>query len=237
MALKEVKLPRGLKLEEVIFVNDGSTDSTKARIQNAKIKFDKKFKIKVKLISYKKNMGKGYAVKQGMLKSNSDYTLFFDADISTPLLEITKFYKEIKKGTDVIIGTRKNGKSTVVNHQPFFREILGRGFTKLSQVILGSKTTDFTCGFKAFSQKGKEEIFIKTKIYGWGFDAETIFLAEKLGFKTKEIPVTWSDDKQTKVKLYKAIPQTLFELLKILWAHKASNLIFNPFQTIIARFA
>ena len=73
-ALKRVKLPLGLKLSEVIFVNDGSTDQTKAKINRFRMK-NKKI-ASIKLISYEKNMGKGFAVKQGMLASDADYTLF-----------------------------------------------------------------------------------------------------------------------------------------------------------------
>ena len=117
----------GLKLEKVIFVDDGSKDNTEFKIQSLKLKIERRLKTRIKIISYKKNRGKGYAIKKGMLASKSDYTLMFDADMSTSITELKKFLPFMKKEVDVIIGTRKNGQSTVTKHQPLYRELLGRG--------------------------------------------------------------------------------------------------------------
>jgi len=227
-ALESFIAPEALRLQEVIFVNDGSNDNTKSIIQSSKLKIEKKLKARIKIVSYSKNQGKGYAVKQGMLASNSDYTLFFDADMSTPLSELKKFMPFIKEGTDVIIGTRKNGKSTVLIHQPKLREFLGKGFTLLTQKILRLSVSDFTCGFKAFSKNAKDQIFKKSIIKRWGYDAEIIFLAEKLNFSIAEKSVTWSNDNDTKVKIYKAIPETFMELFLIYWKHE-----IKPFMLFI----
>ncbi len=223
-ALLNLKLPSQLKLEEVIFVNDGSTDKTKLKIESSKLKIEQKLKTKVQLISYEKNQGKGFAVKTGMLASTSEYSIFFDADISTPLSELQKLVSLMEKGTDVIVGTRKNGKSTVLIHQPKVRELLGRGFTQITKLALGLSGTDFTCGFKAFSKRAKDGIFTQSRISGWSYDAEIIFLAQKLNLSIKEKSVIWSNDKNTKVKLYKAIPQSFLDLATIQWYFS-----FKPF--------
>lgn len=205
----------GLKLEKVIFVDDGSKDETKQEIKNQKLKIEKRLKAKIKIISYSKNRGKGYAIKQGMLASKSDYTLMFDADMSTSLSQLRKFLPFIKKDVDVIIGTRKNGQSTVVKHQPLYRELLGRGFTLLSNIILDTWVTDFTCGFKAFSKFAKNRIFANTIIDRWSYDAEIIYLAKKMNFPLQEKAVVWKNDPRTKVNLLKDLPETLADLIKI----------------------
>jgi len=220
------KLFGGLKLEKVIFVDDGSTDRSKLIVESGKLKVKKA----VKLISYHPNKGKGYAVKRGMMESDSDYTLFFDADISTPLSELNKFIKYFENKIDVIVGTRKNGKSTVVRHQPLFREFLGRGFTLLTQIILRLNISDFTCGFKAFSRQSKEKIFSEAKIQKWGYDAEILYIAKKFGFSIAEKSVIWANDERTKVNLLKDIPYTLFELGKINWIHAIKPEIIYTFN-------
>ena len=224
-ALKRVKLPLGLKLSEVIFVNDGSTDQTKAKINRFRMK-NKKI-ASIKLISYEKNMGKGFAVKQGMLASDADYTLFFDADMSTPLSELNKFMPLMNNGDDVIFGTRKNGHSTVIKHQPLYRELMGKVFTQMTKTILGLSVTDFTCGFKAFSRQATQKIFSRSIINGWGYDAEIAFLAKKNGFEIFEKPIIWANDEGTKVKLYKAVPQTLLDLGKIHINHSIKGAFKN----------
>lgn len=214
-SLSNLNLPKGLKLERIIFVDDGSTDATVSRIKKQEARIKKKLNASPKIISYSPNRGKGYAVRAGMLASDSDYNLFFDADMSTPLSEIKKFLPFMEKNTDVIIGTRKNGQSTVTKHQPIIREKLGRVFTLMTQIILNTWVTDFTCGFKAFSKDAKDKIFAQSFINRWGYDAELIYLARRLGYVIEEKSVLWANDEGTKVNILRAIPETIIELLKI----------------------
>lgn len=213
----------GIKLEKVIFVDDGSTDNTRDKIKRQKLKLKQAVKAKIEVISYPVNKGKGYAVRTGLQASNSDYTLFFDADMSTPLSEFAKFLPFVEKNIDVIIGTRKNGHSTIVKHQPFLREQLGRGFTFLSNVLLNTWVTDFTCGFKAFSREAKDKICEFARTDRWGYDAELLFLARQFGFSMQERSVLWANDERTKVNMITALPQTLFELFMIRWNYLPSK--------------
>jgi dolichyl-phosphate beta-glucosyltransferase len=221
-ALKTVQVPCGIRLTEVIFVNDGSTDTTASLIKE----FSEHNK-RVRLISYTQNQGKGYAVRQGMLAATGDYALFFDADMSTPLSQIKKFLPCMENHIDVIIGTRKNGNSIVIRRQPLYRELLGKCFTRLAQFVFQVEVTDFTCGFKAFSQSARLTVFPNSIINGWGFDAEILFLAKIRGFVVAERAVTWTNDENTKVNLAKAIPQTLQELIRIHWIHTVKPYYFR----------
>ncbi|KKT36235.1 MAG: Glycosyl transferase, group 2 family [Candidatus Collierbacteria bacterium GW2011_GWF2_44_15] len=208
-SLNSLRLPSPLKVNQVIFVNDGSKDESLKILRNAKLKFPKK------IISYRHNLGKGYAVKRGMLASKSEFTLLTDADIATPLTEIDKFLPYIKAGLDVIIGTRKNGRSTVTVHQPFIRENMGKVFTALSRLILGVNVTDFTCGFKVFKKGAREAIFKRALVNRWGYDSEVLFLAHKLGFNMVERSVSWADQRNTKVRLLNDAVNSFKELLEI----------------------
>ncbi|MEK9175891.1 MAG: dolichyl-phosphate beta-glucosyltransferase [Patescibacteria group bacterium] len=216
-ALNKLSLPGGLKLEKIVFVNDGSTDKTTALLKTYKDK--SKLGEKIQIVNYKRNRGKGYAIKKGMLETVSDYTLFFDADMSTPLEELQKFMPYIEKNADVVVGTRKNHLSTVTKRQPLHREILGKCFTLLTQIVLNVIVTDFTCGFKLFAKKTVRPIFESSQVRGWGYDAEILFLANKYGFSIEEKSVTWANDERTKVKVYIAVPQTLLELCEIRYLH------------------
>ncbi len=196
---------------EIILVNDGSSDNTQKEVK--KIIAVNKNK-KTQLLSYSKNKGKGYAIKTGMLKAKGQYRLFTDTDLSAPIEEFDKFIPFLEK-FDLIIGSRKRSGAKIIVRQSNLREKLGKGFTKLSQIILQLQATDFTCGFKCFSKDAAEKIFSKQKIYGWGFDSEILFLARKFGFKVKEIPVKWSNDPKSKVKFPQDIITSLVDLFTI----------------------
>lgn len=212
-ALANFKAPPSIKIRDVIFVNDGSADSTLNILKKVKLKFSKK------IISYKQNRGKGYAIKQGLLASTANYVLFFDADMSTPLSEIKKFIPFFKNNYGLVIGTRKNGHSTVISHQPPLREKMGKVFTFVSQLILNTWVTDFTCGFKALRSDVAQEIASRMKIDRWSFDSEILFLAKSFGFSMHEQAVTWSNEPNTKVNLFWDAIRSLKELLQIRCYH------------------
>lgn len=193
---------------ELILINDGSTDNTLQKMQG----FKKKNKFLI--ISYDVNQGKGYALKQGILASKGQYILFFDIDLSTPLAEFEKFKKYLNTH-DVIIGTRKNTIPLLTKRQSAVRECMGKAFTSLSKIVLQLNVSDFTCGFKCFSKKAGYDIFKSLKNNRWGFDAEALFIANKRGYKVKEVPVVWANDPNTKVKFPRDIIISLIELLKI----------------------
>lgn len=193
---------------ELIFVNDGSTDNTLNIIKKLKANFP------LKIISYSKNQGKGYAVKQGVLAATKNTLLFFDIDLSVPLSTTKKYLRKIDENS-LIIGTRKLSGAKLLQRQNFYREKMGQAFTKLTNLILNNNCSDYTCGFKMMPTKLAKEIFKKTKINRWTFDAELIFLAKKMGVKIKEIPVVWKNNSDTRVNLNKDILGSFFDLIKI----------------------
>jgi len=235
-ALRNAVIPEYLKLEKIIFVNDGSTDATLNLLYKFSNQIEQDTGVKVKTVSYGKNRGKGYAIKTGMAYSESDYTLFFDADMATPLLELEKFVHLMRDNRPVIIGTRKNGESTVINHQPRYREILGRAYTLLSQLMLNTWATDFTCGFKAFSREARVDVFARSMIDRWGYDSEILFLSRKLGYNIVEKAVIWSDDSDTKVKLSQAMFTSLAELFRIRLYDITGRYEFDYARKLASRF-
>lgn len=208
------RLPRALAIcrqnpdWEIIFVDDGSTDATSQLIKQAGFK----------LISYSKNQGKGYVVKEGVKAATKDYILVTDVDFSTPLTELDKLSRAIA-GADLAIGSRKTKGAQITKHQPRLREWLGKQFTNLTNLWLGLKATDVTCGFKLFKAPVAKKLFSLSKIKRWGYDAEILFLAKKLGLKVAEVPIVWQNDTRTKVALLPDILRSLGELILIRLFH------------------
>lgn len=193
---------------ELIVVNDGSADDTKRKLE------DLKKKLNFKLVSYDQNKGKGHAVKTGMLRARGKCRLFTDIDLSVPIEECANFMRFIEKNP-VMIGSRRVKGAKIILHQPIIRELMGRFFTFLSQKILGLKITDFTCGFKMLQEEAAKKIFERSRINRWGFDSEILFIAQKLGYKIFEIPVTWTHDPKTKVKFPHDIIRSFIDLILI----------------------
>ncbi|OGF90509.1 hypothetical protein A3I27_02485 [Candidatus Giovannonibacteria bacterium RIFCSPLOWO2_02_FULL_43_11b] len=198
---------------DLIFVNDGSTDKTLENIKNFSMRHN------AAVLSYEKNRGKGYAVRAGMSTAKGDYALFMDADMSTEPREIEKFLGAMQGGTPVIIGSRRSKGSNVLVSQPLYRTIMGMVFTAFANIMMGMRIPDFTCGFKCFSRRAREEIFPRSLIDRWSFDTEILFLAKLKGFEIAAVPVTWQNDAVTTVRLGRDTIGSLFDLIKIRWHH------------------
>ena len=201
-------LDRQKLVYEVILINDGSRDNTLKKLNQLSKKFI------FHLITYDKNKGKGFAIKTGVLQASGKYLLFTDIDLSTPLEEFNKFLPLLKR-RNIIIGSRKKVGSTLRKRQGLIRENLGKGFTLLSQLILDIYLSDFTCGFKCLPRQAAKEIFSRQRIERWSFDSEILFLAKKLGYEIKEVPVKWSNDPRTRVRFPQDIIRSLLDLYKI----------------------
>lgn len=204
---------------EIIVVNDGSGDTT------SQIILDLKGKIKtLKLIDNKNNYGKGCVVRQGLLQAKGEYRLFTDADNSTQITELENFLPYLEKGYDIIIGSRAISGSKIVKAQPFHRKVLGKVYSILSHLITGlHDVVDTQCGFKLFSEKSVKDILPRCKVNGWSFDSEILIIAQKLGYKIKETPITWTNESNTKVKFFGMV-KSILDLLKIRY-----NIIFKSY--------
>ncbi|MEI6288248.1 MAG: dolichyl-phosphate beta-glucosyltransferase [bacterium] len=195
---------------ELIFVNDGSTDRTLEKLNGYAQKFD------FQVISYSQNRGKGYAVRQGAQKASGDWILFFDIDLATPLEEFNNLLATLKDDDEVIIGSRRLPDSMIKKSESFLRTFLGQCFTKISN-LLAPGIKDFTCGFKCFSNRAAKDIFFIAKIDRWGFDTEIIFIASLKKKKIRQMPVSWSHDTDSRVKVFGAIFTSANDLFRIIF--------------------
>lgn len=181
---------------EIIVVDDGSTDGTVRIAQEwARTTPERGFR----LLSNDGNRGKGYSVRRGMLEARGRIALFTDADLSAPIEESEKLLASIAAGQDIAIGSRAIDRSLISTHQSVFRETAGIIFNAFVRLFTGLQLHDTQCGFKAFVCERCRIIFEQQRIEGFGFDPEVLFLAERHGLRTAEVPVRWSHDPATKV--------------------------------------
>lgn len=174
----------GFKNYEIIVVNDGSTDETKKMVK----KIIKIFKEKVKMISYSKNMGKGFALKRGFEISSGEIIVFYDADLDLPPYQIASFiYHLIEKKVDVVIGSKYLPGAKV--RYSTRRWILSLGYKLLITLLLGLNVSDTQVGLKVFRRYVLEAVLPKITISKYAFDIELLTLINMFGYKITELPI------------------------------------------------
>lgn len=183
---------------EVLVVDDGSRDRT----SKVALSFDES---RVRVVKNSPNRGKGYSIRRGMLEARGQWRLFSDADLSTPIEEIEKFWPYTEVGYSVVIGSRALPESDLEVRQSKCREFAGRVFNTAVQTFLVPGLCDTQCGFKLFSAEAAKAIFPRQTLHGFAFDVEILMLAHKLGFKIKEAPVRWVNDEGSKVSTLSGI--------------------------------
>lgn len=196
---------------EIIISDGGSNDGTKELIQAAK---DPSGRVKIRGVFDKKREGKGAGVKKGMLEASGDWVLFMDADNSTRIKEIEKFW-HYANDYQIVIGSRYLGLQAEVK-QSVVRRFISRAGSVVIRLTMGLNIKDTQCGFKLFRKDASRDIFTRLQTKGWGFDVEALLLAKKLGYKIKEVPVVWADAEGSHLRAGKDSIKTLFEVIHIL---------------------
>lgn len=198
---------------EVIVVDDGSDDDT-AQVANAT--FATMPAISARVIRYEQNKGKGFAVKTGLLAAKADIALFSDADLSTPISELSKLADPIRSGEfDVTIGSRALDRTLIGTHQPWRREQGGRVMNLIIKMMSGLPFYDTQCGFKAFNMLKFRPLLDVMQIDRFGFDVEFLFVANHHKLRSSEIPVRWNDVAGSKVSVFRDTKRMISELSQI----------------------
>ena len=212
---KIINYLKQIKIEdyEIIIVNDGSKDNTIEKIIDVK----EYYPDVIKLVHYKDNHGKGYAVKKGILEAKGENLIFMDVDLSTDLSAIKTCCQIMKETNDysIIIGSRRLPESQLTKPQGGLRKFIGNGCKFYTNFKLKLGISDTQCGFKCFKTNVAKEIIEKQTIEKWAFDAELLYIARLNNFAIKEIPVIWENDEDSKVAPIKASIDFICDLGKI----------------------
>jgi glycosyltransferase involved in cell wall biosynthesis len=203
---------------EVILVNDGSNDKTPLIIKDIA-----RAKDHVRVINNHKNRGKGHAVRCGVLKASKKYVVFSDADLAVPVHFIKTCLQQLAVGAPVVIGSRHLAESSFKVREGPIRQVLGETFRIFTRLIFGLKVSDITCGMKGFEKTAAADIFSRSIINRWGYDAEILFLAQKLDYAIAEIPVDWSHSFDSKVSVGAASIRTFMEMFQIFYNYQTKR--------------
>jgi dolichyl-phosphate beta-glucosyltransferase len=194
---------------EIIVVDDGSKDRTVEVVREISQGDD------IVQMLRRQHLGKGGAIRAGMLEGRGKYLFFSDADLSVPIETLPAFLTELENDCDVTIGTRQKAGARIEVHQPFYREFMGKTYTRLSNWILSLRVSDFTCGFKGFRRAAAQDLFSRQRLRNWSFDAEILYLARLKGYQVQEVPVAWRDDRGSKVRLWRDVVTSFLGVIQI----------------------
>jgi dolichyl-phosphate beta-glucosyltransferase len=201
---------------EMIVVDDGSTDATARIVETFAADHPG-----TELISYRPNRGKGCAVRTGIMRASHELVLFSDADLATPIEEVETLLERISAGSDVAIGSRMVAGSRLRVRQPWYRELAGRSFNKLAQLLATPGIVDTQCGFKLFHGPVARDLFSRTSEDGFGFDIEVLLLALRLDYGVTEVPVEWRHCEGSKVRLLRDSARMFTTLVRVRRRHHA----------------
>lgn len=200
---------------EVVVVDDGSRDATS---EVALALSPSPFPIRV--ISYLPNGGKGYAIRRGVMVARGDAVLLFDADSSTPIEELERLLPMLND-SDVLIGSRAVDESLTRVRQRWYRQGMGRIFNRIVRVITGIPFRDTQCGFKLMRRDVARRIFERATTDRFAFDVEMIILASVFGYSVAEVPVSWSNSPDSRVRILRDSLRMLVDVIRIRLRHGA----------------
>jgi glycosyltransferase involved in cell wall biosynthesis len=193
---------------EVIVVDSASSDATRKIVMEYGARYP--------FIKYlhEKTVGKGAAVRTGMLAGQGDYLLACDADLAVPIDGAGKFLPPQLPDCDIAIGSRQAEGARRYN-EPFHRHLMGRVFNLIVRLLLLPGLHDTQCGFKCFRRDVAHDLFSLSKINGWSFDVEILYMARLKGYRIVEVPVDWYYGERSKVNPVKDTWHMLREVLVI----------------------
>jgi glycosyltransferase involved in cell wall biosynthesis len=166
---------------EIVVVDDGSIDSTRVKA----IRWANR-NGHVRVVGYDRNLGKGYAIKQGFMQATGDAVVFLDSDMEIDLKQVSSYVEALRHG-DIVIASKWHPESVV--KIPLMRRILGHGFNVLVRLLTGVKLKDTQTGLKAIRRKTFEDLFPRLAVKRYAFDVELLAVANLYGLRIVEMPV------------------------------------------------
>ncbi|NSW81928.1 MAG: glycosyltransferase [Syntrophothermus sp.] len=195
---------------EIIVVNDGSTDNTRDLAEMLAMEYPI-----IRCISHPRNLGKGAAVRTGVLASRGEYVVYTDADETFSVEHIEQVVTALREGHQVAAGCRDAGRGKRLRNEKALRHLMGRAFNLLVQALVLPGVRDTQCGLKGFTQAAAREVFGRQRLNRFAFDVEVLALVRALNFDLVLVPVTAVDCEGSSVNRLLAPLQMIWDVFRV----------------------
>ena len=193
----------------IVIADNGSTDATRDVARQLSERFERVVYTRLE------ERGRGRALRRTWLESEAEAVCYMDVDLSSDLAALPDLVRAVQDdGYDIAIGSRLTRGALVIGRPPQ-RELTSRAYNLIVRAMFFMKVRDAQCGFKAVSRRAAREIVPLVKDTGWFFDTELLVLAEKNGYRIKEVPVRWTDDPDSRVKIISTAIEDMKGLLRL----------------------
>ncbi len=192
----------------IVIADNASTDQTLAVAQGLAGRFDDVAPLHLP------QKGRGRALRKAWLESDAEAMCYMDIDLSTDLAALLPLARAVlEEGYDIATGSRMTRGSQIT--RSLRRETTSRGFILLIKLLFLSRLSDTQCGFKSITRQAAHELLPRVENEEWFFDTELLLLAEKGGYRIKDVPVRWVEDPDSRVDIAKTVAEDLRGLARL----------------------
>jgi dolichyl-phosphate beta-glucosyltransferase len=197
---------------ELIVVDDGSAMAERLRADD--------LPLGVHLVQHAKNLGKGGAVRSGVVRARGEYVIFTDSDLPFSLEPVPTTLAWLRDGADVVMGDRLHPDSQAAIEVGPLRRLSSVVYTWLVNHALGLDFPDTQCGYKGYRAAVARDLFGRLEVTSFAFDAELLLRAQHAGYRIRRQPVRLLHDRDSSVSLARHAPRMLIDVGRLVWRRR-----------------